>query len=328
MGADALRHGLNRVRRIPAAMAAGILVAGFIVALQAATAPVAVADECPGGGGWGGGAGDGGVDVCGSQPGQPGGPGSGGGNGGGGGAIRVPVPWTQKVYVPNCDQNSVRATGPGVGDYETVTDTLCTAFSAICRAQGQGEGVYSYIVYERAMGPDNLATEDSFRRTGTACRGRDEPNESEPPTITTEDIIERALALAPTPTFVIEPANRSYVNIPTNFAAQAAEARVTVNILGQAIPVEFAPGEVTWSFGDGRSGSGLGVEGASVGQAGAVEHAYARSGRYTISVTVGYNARIFVPNGDPIEIPTPINRTSAPQALQVGEIQSVVTEVD
>lgn len=320
MGAAALPVGLTSfARRVGALLSATVLLAGLVAALQLSTVAPATADDCPGG--WGGEAGSGGVDVCGSEGGEQGNPG--GGGGGGGGAISVPVPWTQRVYVPNCADNSVRATGPGVRDYETINDVLCTAFDAQCPVDGE----YSYRVFERAMGADNRATEDNFSSAGITCRGSDEPNESEPPTITTEDIIERALALAPTPTFVIEPADRSYVNIPTNFAAEAQATTVTVDILGFQIPVEFTPGTVTWSFGDGRSGSGIGVEGAAVGQSGAVEHAYARSGAFDVSVSVAYTVRITTPAG-PIDMPAPIDRTSAPQTLEVGEIQSVVTEVD
>lgn len=310
MAAAAIRPRLRGLRR-----AASIL--ALTTALVFGAGVGAYADPT-----WDGENTDGGTDVGGTDGGSNGNPGT-GGNNGGGGAIRVPVPWTQKVFVPYCSDNSVRATGRGVGDYETVGDVLCTGFGS-CPADDE----YRYRVFERSMGPDNLATEDNFRSAGVVCRGRDEPNESEPPTITTEDIIERARALAPTPTFVIEPADRSYVNIPTNFAAEAEAARVTVELLGYSIPVEFTPGDVTWSFGDGSSGSGVGVRNASVGQSGAVEHAYARSGEFSVSVTVGYTARIFVPNGPPIDMPTPIDRTSAPQALEVGEIQSVVTEVD
>lgn len=319
MGAAALPAGLTSfARRVGALLSATVLLAGLVAALQLSTAAPAAADDCPGG--WGGEAGSGGVDVCGSEGGEQGNPGNGGG--GGGGAISVPVPWTQRVYVPYCSINSVTATGRGVDDYETIADVACTGFSSGCP-----EGDFRYWAFERRMGADNLAIDEQFSRGGVACRGSDDPDESQPPTITTEDIMERALALAPTPTFVIEPAERSYVNIPTNFAAEAQATTVTVDILGLQIPVEFTPGTVSWSFGDGRSGSGVGIEGASVGQSGAVEHAYARSGAFDVSVSVAYDVRITTPAGT-IDLPAPIDRTSAPQNLEVGEIQSVVTEVD
>lgn len=268
---------------------------------------------------WGTGVDDGGADVGGTQPGTGGTPGTGGP---GGGTITVPGPWTQRIYVPACDINSVTATGDGIDDYETVGDVLCTRFGN-CPAEDESR----FYVYERNIGANGRATEDGFRNEGTVCRGPDEPNESEPPTITVDEIIDRARALAPTPTFVIEPGNGTYVNIPTNFAAQVEPVTVNVTVLGFTIPVEFTPGDVRWSFGDGVSGSGVGVRNADVGAAGAVEHSYARSGDYNVGLSVAYNVRINLPTG-PIEVPTPINRTAAPRGLAVGEIQSVVTEVD
>ncbi|MCD9154985.1 PKD domain-containing protein [Aeromicrobium duanguangcaii] len=265
----------------------------------------------------------GGTDVGGVEDGQNGTPGGTPGVGGGT-KISIPGPWTQRIYVPACDANSVRATGPGVSDYETVGDVLCTHFEASC----PGDGTNRWYVYERPMGADNRATRENFTSEGTVCRSRPDPSESEPPTITVGDIMDKARALAPTPTFVIEPAAKSYVNVPTNFAANVEPVTVNVVVLGFTIPVDFVPGDVTWSFGDGTSDTGLGVRNASVGQADAVEHAYTRSGDYNVGVTVGYTARINVPNGEPIVMPTPISRTAAPQALTVGEIQSVVTEVD
>ncbi len=269
---------------------------------------------------WSGEQDNGGVDVGGEDGG-----GNAGGGDGGVGSIKVPVPgpWTQRVYTPACDRNSVQANGPGVRDYETVNDVMCEAFQT-CPA----EGAYRYFVFERAMGADNRATEDNFSHAGTVCRTTPDSSEGEPPVITVADIMEQARALAPTPTFVIEPAATSYVNIPTNFAAQSAPVTVTVTVLGLSIPVEFVPGDVRWSFGDGGSATGAGIENASVGQSGSVEHVYARSGAYDVTVTVPYDARILIPGGDPITFPTPIERTAAPQALQVGEIQSVVTDIN
>lgn len=308
MAADAFRHGLSVVRRVVAVVALSTtLVLGSSLAAHADPD-------------WGGGVDDGGVDVGGEDGGSETTPG--GGNGGT--QISVPGPWTQRVYVPACDRNSVTATGPGVGDYETVNDVLCTAFDAACPADEDRR----YYVFERRMGPDNRARDDNFSANGSVCRSINDPDETQPPTITVDQIIDQARALAPTPTFVIEPGDRTYVNVPTNFAADVAPVTVNVEVLGFTIPVEFTPGDVTWSFGDGGSGSGVGIRNASVGQSGAVEHAYVRSGQHAVSVTVAYDARIFVPNGDPITFDTPITRSSAPQSLEVGEIQSVVTQVD
>lgn len=243
------------------------------------------------------------------------------------GSIRVPVPgpWTQRVHVPYCPANLVRATGPGVSDWVMDPDDMCTGVSSC-----PDDGDFRYWVFERRMGANNRAVDEEagFDRGGVVCRGIDDPTESEPPAISIAQIIDAARAMAPTPTFVIQPAAKSYVNVPTNFAADVEPVTVNVTLLGLTIPVEFTPGDVTWNFGDGQSGTGVGVRNASVGQSGAVEHVYARSGDYNVSLSVGYDVRVIIPTGDPITLPTPITRTAAPQALPVGEIQSVVTQVD
>lgn len=305
MDFDALRLGLRSLRRA----AAGLVGASALVLTCAAGAYAGDID--------GEQEENGEIGVIGTEEGQAGTV----------GAIKVPIPgpWTQRVYVPYCDANTVNATGRGVSQYETIGDVLCGGFSS-CTGEGQNK----WIVYSRPMNAQNLAPADDFEfdRGGVVCRSAPDASESEPPTISIADIMERARALAPTPTFVIEPAAKSYVNLPTNFAANVAPVTVNVTVLGLTVPVEFTPGNVTWKFGDGSTDSGLGVRHASVGQSGAVEHAYARSGAYDVTVTVGYTARILVPGGDPIEFPTPIARSAAPQSLTVGEIQSVVTGID
>lgn len=242
---------------------------------------------------------------------------------GGGFRIPVPGPWTQRVYTPHCSANMVYATGPGVRDYQSDPDAMCTGASATCP-----DGETSFWVFQRPMGADNRATRESFERAGTVCRGPNEPNESEPPSISLERIIDEARALAPVPTFVIEPGAKTYVNVPTNFAADVGPVTVDVTLLGVTIPVEFTPGDVTWNFGDGGTATGVGVRNASVGQSDAVEHRYARSGEYGVTMSVGYDVRVIIPTGDPLTLPTPIERTAQAQTLPVGEIQSVVTEVD
>lgn len=303
MGAVALRDGLTMRRR-------GAMVAMFAAAFLSVGTPAFAGD-------WDGTQDGGGVDVGGGESGDGSTPGS------GPITIAVPGPWTQRVYVPNCDINEVRATGRGVGDYETVADVLCGGWTS-CSAEEDN----SYRVFERAMGADNRATEDHFSSAGTVCRSAPDPSESEPPTVSVADIMDRARALAPTPTFVIEPATKSYVNVPTNVAAEATALTVNVTVLGFTVPVEFTPGDVRWSFGDGGTATGVGIRNADVGESGAVEHVYGRSGDYAVTVTVDYDARILIPGGTPITFPTPIARTSAPQGLEVGEIQSVVTQVD
>lgn len=304
MGAHALRLRLKSLRGLGAAGALALV-------LVFCSAGMAVSDDD-----WSGGNDDDEVEVIGELEGSEGTDGVSG--------IKVPVPgpWTQRIYTPACDGNTVQDTGPNPGDYEMVQDTLCPQFTS-CPAEDDRK----YFLYERAMGADNRATDDSFSYEGVVCRSINAPTESEPPTVSIADIIDRARALAPTPTFVIEPAATSYVNIPTNFAAQAAPVTVNVTVLGLTVPVEFAPRDPSWTFGDGGVATGLGIENASVGQSGAVEHVYARAGAYDVSVTVPYDATIMIPGGTPITFPTPISRTAAPQTLPVGEIQSVVTNI-
>lgn len=313
VGTAALSDGLSPIGRLVASLVLG---ATLVVAPTASGwAPPAAADP-DSGPGWGGSEGDGGVDVEGRDRDEQTGPGSPGGT-----KIYVPGPWTQRVYTPHCPPNMVYATGDGVRDYQFDPDVMCDGAFANCP-----DGEMRMWVFERPMNANNRAT-DSFSRAGSTCRGADDPSDSEPPSVTVDEIIDRARALAPTPTFVIEPAARSYVNVPTNFAAEVEPVTVEVEVLGFTIPVDFTPGEVRWSFGDGADGSGVGIRHAAVGQEGAVEHAYGRSGRYEVTLAVDYDAQIHVPNGDPIVLPTPITRQSEAQSLLVDEIQSVVTEV-
>ncbi|QNL93485.1 PKD domain-containing protein [Aeromicrobium senzhongii] len=311
----------SRLCRLVGALAVTTtMTVGAMTAIEIAQVPVAAAD-CPDEDYDGSHDGEGTVDLCATQPGQTPGPNPGPP---GNTTIPIPGPWTQRVHTPWCPANIVRATGPGVRDYVMDPDVMCGGAN-----ECPEEGDFRYWVFERRMTADNVAEDEEagFSRAGVVCRGLDEPRESEPPTITVDDIIDRARALAPTPSFVIEPAAMSYVNVPTNFAAEATEVTVDVTLFGLTIPVVFTPGEVTWSFGDGGSGSGVGVRNAAVGQAGAVEHAYRRAGSYDVTLTVAYDLVINLPNG-PLSFPAAMNRSAPAQSLAVGEIQSVVTEVD
>jgi len=304
-------------RRVSLAAALILVLAGLMAPAQAA--PGSPPPEGPG---WEPGQTEHGGTVGGTTGGSNGSGGSGGGDPSGV-SVPIPGPWTQRIHVPYCPANLVSATGRGAREY-TMIDDMCTPASSTC---GDEPGVFRYWIFSRRMNAQNQAIEDGFDRSGPVCRGPDETDESQPPTITIGEIREMAEALAPTPSFVIEPGTGTYVNIPTNFAAQAEAVTVTVNVLGFSIPVDFTPSDVSWSFGDGTSGSGEGVRGASVGQAGAVEHSYARSGAYDVTVTVAYDMQINLPTG-PVTFPTPISRSAPARALDVGEIQSVVTEVD
>lgn len=159
----------------------------------------------------------------------------------------------------------------------------------------------------------------------TGCIEPEEAPEEELPQITPEMIRDRARALAPVPVVSIEPATRTFVNIPTNFSAPGGGATRTVEILGRSVTITFTETSTTWNFGDGSTGTGDGVAGASVGQAGAVEHLYRRGGSVSVTASRSFAVSAQVPGAGTITLDEPIVATSAPYALAVGEIQSLVT---
>lgn len=247
--------------------------------------------------------------------------------GGGGGTDRPiftdPEPYPEYVYVPYCPSNGITITDPETGDYQ-ISDDLCTGFSAQCP-----DGENRYWVFVRMRNPDGSFVDGpQFDRSGVTCRGpNDPPPANAPVQITIADIVDSARAVAPGAEITTEPGTRSYVNFPTNMYVDDADQQVNVDVLGFDIPLNFSVEDVTWNFGDGASATGAGVADAEVGQEGAVEHAYRRSGSYAIGVTIDYTVTATLPNGETLQMPGTISGSGGPYRLGVGELQSIVKKV-
>jgi len=142
------------------------------------------------------------------------------------------------------------------------------------------------------------------------------------PVITTQMVSEAAKVTAPVNPPHVEPGTVSYVHVPNNYWADAPTVNDSVTLLGVTIPLRWTPTGTTWSFGDGATASGNGVEGADVGAAGAVEHAYGRQGGYAISTTTTYDLTFVLPGGgsQTIQLAAP---PSPPVTLPIREIQSL-----
>ncbi|MBM9462889.1 hypothetical protein JL108_05460 [Aeromicrobium sp. YIM 150415] len=235
---------------------------------------------------------------------------------GGGGGDRGPDPiggtpiWVDpKEYrwVVACDVN-----GP-----ENPDDALCGSAIAPCP-----DRQIQYRLYSRERGSD-----EPWQFERLQCRGADTPDPNEP--ITIDDILDEIVQLAPKPEITVEPEARTYVNIPTNVATgdeTYGPFVVPMEDLPIEVSVSFTPSDITWSFGDGSGGSGAGIVGAAIGEAGAVEHEYRRAGAYSITVTRDYTATVTV-DGEPIDADVPITNTSDPYPITVGEVQSLVKRV-
>jgi len=232
---------------------------------------------------------------------------------GGAGPSGPQGPWTEEHLVPACMHSSL-------GQNE---DVMCAGATTSCPEEGDTR----WRVYERLVDQDGPRSDWAY--AGTRCEGPETSGGVQEPEVTRQDVVDSAYAAAPVPDFVIEPADESYVNVPTNFAATGDDAPVTVTVhpLGIAIPVTFTPTSYQWDFGDGATGSGHGVRHADVGAAGAVEHAYAASGSYDVTLTRVYTISFTLPGGGSVSIPGEVSRSSEPQTLDVGEIQSTVTGV-
>lgn len=222
-----------------------------------------------------------------------------------------PGPWTEYRYVPTCSANSV----------EGGADALCMGAVATC-----DEGEIRFWVYTRQMSADNKPLSD-WKQVGVQCRGADDPAEGGPAQITEQMIFDQARQAAPKTIIHAEPVVKSYVNVPTNFYADDEAVTTTITVAGLNVDVRFTPTGFQWKFGDGGTGSGVGVKGAPVGGAGAVEHVFKRSGSYGITLTRTYAVKFRLPNGQIRDLSMPLSNTSAPYDLDIGEIQSVVTDV-
>jgi hypothetical protein len=198
-------------------------------------------------------------------------------------------------------------------------DALCGAAVNTCPDPDIRFWVYTRTVY---ADPDKQPT--AWKRTGdSVCRGPDEPTVDKPKA-TPQQVVDAARGLAPKPSVVVQPADRSYVNIPNNFYASAPDTTQTITLFGTTIAVQFSGATLTWHFGDGGSATGDGIKDAALHQAGAVEHAYVAQGTYDISVTSTYHIS-FDLFGQHIDNDIE-GQPSDPVSLQVGEIQTLVTD--
>ena len=145
-----------------------------------------------------------------------------------------------------------------------------------------------------------------------------------PPQVTTQMVTDAAQVVAPTSTPHVEPGTRSYVNIPNNYWTEAPTVRTSVTVLGQAIALTWTPTGTTWDFGDGSTATGTGIEGAALGQAGSIEHAYLRQGSYDITTSTTYDLSFVLPGQGTQTIPL-TSPPSAPVTLPVSEIQTRVS---
>jgi hypothetical protein len=210
--------------------------------------------------------------------------------------------------VPACMANQ-----PG----ENGVDALCGAATISC-----ARGELRWMVYRRIEGGDG-----PWEPQGTQCLGPGEDVVPPEPQVTEADVVDAAEAAAPDSEVHVEPATESYVNVPNNFYADSDAQTVTVEVLGEVIAVRFAPQRYAWDFGDGGTATGAGVEGAEVGSPGAVEHRYRRGGEYGITLTRTFTVSFTLPSGDAVTVPGEISSTSDAYPLTVGEVQSVVTDV-
>ena len=110
-------------------------------------------------------------------------------------------------------------------------------------------------------------------------------------------VTEAARVVAPVNPPHVEPGNRSYVNIPNNYWADAPTVNTSITLLGQRIPLRWTPTRTSWSFGDGATATGNGIEGADLGAPGALEHSYSRQGTYDITTTTNYDLTFVLPGG-------------------------------
>jgi hypothetical protein len=226
----------------------------------------------------------------------------------------VPVPYTEYRYVIACSINS-----PSNPD-----DVMCTGATAGC-----DDGEMRYRVYTRERNADgSLADGAGWDARGSLCRGPDDPPEGGPEQITTVDISERAEEAAPESVVHVQPGDKSYVNVPTNFFAGTGTTDASVTVLGTQVDLQFDPAGYEWNFGDGGSAGGAGVKNAAVGAADAVEHGYQRRGEYGITLTRSFTVTYQIAGGPTGRLPSPVSSTSEEYPLQIGEVQTVVTRVD
>lgn len=235
------------------------------------------------------------------------------GSSGGDPVHTVPMPYKEYKYVISCSTNTV----------DSPDDVMCTGATAGC-----AEGELRYRVYTRQRNADgSLADGARWESAGSQCRGSDDPPEGGPVQITTVDISERARQAAPASTVHVQPGEKSYVNVPTNFYANQSTTDASVTVLGTRVDLQFAPSGYAWTFGDDGKGTGAGIKDAAVGEDGAVEHTYRRQGGYEVRLTRSFTVTYQVAGGPSGELPSPVSSTSPDYPLGIGEVQSVVTKI-
>jgi hypothetical protein len=145
-----------------------------------------------------------------------------------------------------------------------------------------------------------------------------------PPQITVQMVTAAASATAPANPPHVEPGTVSYVNIPNNYWTESNTVNEAVTVLGRTIPLRWTPTSTTWSFGDGGTASGDGIQGADLGAPGAVEHPYGRQGSYDITTTTTYDLTFVLPGqgAQTIQLTAP---ASPAVTLPVREIQTRAT---
>jgi hypothetical protein len=220
-----------------------------------------------------------------------------------------PPPLYKDYYTPACGVNGP----PNMGD-----DALCMAAVSVCKTQGQPDALYMQHWHQQVS-----PTTGPWEYVGTECRGPDDPVRQQPK-VTVEMVLDQAYAAAPKPTAVVQPGNRSFVNLPNNYYAEAPSQTVPVVVLGQSIPVTFTVTEVRWDFGDGSTATGTGIKDAALHQPGAIEHQYAAQGSYDITATSVISVSFTLPGGGRQDLPGALEIPSAATTLPVGEIQTRV----
>ena len=161
----------------------------------------------------------------------------------------------------------------------------------------------------------------------TPCAPADPEEPAQAPVITAAMVSAAARVLAPVNPPHVEPGTVSYVNIPNNYWAAPPAVDNSITLLGVTIPLQWRPTSTTWSFGDGSTATGNGVQGADLAAPGTVEHAYRRQGSYDISTTTNYNLTFVLPGGgaQTIAVTSP---PSAPVTLPIREIQTLTSYVN
>jgi hypothetical protein len=224
-----------------------------------------------------------------------------------------PPPLFKDYYTPACSSN-----GPPGQD----GGAMCMGAISVCKVRGEEHAIFMQH-WRQQVSP----TTGPWQFAGNVCRGPDAPAE-QAPQITVEMVLDQAYAAAPKPTAVVQPGNRSYVNFPNNYYADAPSQTVPVVVLGQTIPVTFTVTDVDWDFGDGGTATGEGIKDAGLHQDGAIEHEYAAQGSYDITATSVISVSFTIPGGGRQDLPGALEIPSATTTLPIGEIETRVNSTN